>query len=63
MCPATNTRVPNNKDCHTLLVKVVGGAEGKEEHGCVGEPPLVVHPLLGVGVLIGEAFEVPSSQP
>ena len=46
----------------SILVKLVGGAEGKEGHGFL-ETLLVVHPLLGVGVLTGEAIKVPSIHP
>ena len=46
----------------SVLVEVVSGAEDKEDHGFL-ETCLVVHPLLGVGVLIGEANKVPSNQP
>ena len=46
----------------SILVKVVGGTECKEGHSFL-ETLLVVHPLLGVGVLIGEAIEVPNIQP
>ena len=45
----------------SILVEVVDGTEGKEGHGFL-ETPLVVHPLLGVGVLIGEAIKVPNIQ-
>ena len=43
------------------LAEVVGGTEDKEDHSLL-ETLLVVHPLLGVEVLIGEAIKVPSSQ-
>ena len=46
----------------SLLVKVVDGTEEKEDH-CFLETLLVVCPLLGVGILIGEVIEVPSSHP
>ena len=46
----------------SMLVEVVGSAEDKEDHSFL-ETLLVVHPLLGVGVPIGEAIKVPSSQP
>ena len=46
----------------SILVKVVGGAEGKEGHS-FPETPLVVHPLWGVGVLIGKAIKIPDIQP
>ena len=45
----------------SILVKVVDNAEGKEGHGFL-ETLLVVHPLLGVGVLIQKVIEVPSIQ-
>ena len=45
----------------SILVKVVGGTEGKEGHSFL-ETLLVVHPYLGVGVLIGEPIKVPSIQ-
>ena len=35
----------------SILAKVGGGTEGKEGHGFL-ETPLVVHPLLGIGVLL-----------
>ena len=46
----------------SVLVEVVGNAEGKEGHGFL-ETLLVVHLLLGLGVPIEEAIEVPSIQP
>ena len=46
----------------SILVKVLGGVEGKEDHGFL-KTPLVVHPLLGVGDLIREAIKVPGKQP
>ena len=46
----------------SILAKVGGGAEGKEGHVFL-ETPLLVQPLLEVGVLIGEAIEAPSIQP
>ena len=46
----------------SVLVHVVGSAEDKEDHSFL-ETLLVVHPLLGMGVLIREVTEVPSSQP
>ena len=42
------------------LVKVVDGADDKEDHDIL-ETLLVVYPLLGVRVLIGEVIKVPSS--
>ena len=44
----------------SMLVKVVDGVNDKEDHGFL-ETLLVVHPLLGVRVLIWEVIEVPSS--
>ena len=44
----------------SMLVKVVGSTEDKEDHSFL-ETLLVDHPLLGVEVPIGEAIEVPSS--
>ena len=44
-----------------MLVKVVAGTENKEDHSFL-ETLLVVHPLQGVGGLISEVIEVPSSQ-
>ena len=46
----------------SMLVEVVDCAEGKEDHSFL-ETHLVVHPLLGVGVLIGKPIKVPNSQP
>ena len=46
----------------SILVMVVDGAEGKKGYGFL-ETSLTVHPLLGVGVLIGEVIEVPDIQP
>ena len=46
----------------SILVEVVGGAEDKEDHGFL-ETCLVVHPLLGVGVLIKETIEVSCKHP
>ena len=46
----------------SILVKVVGGTEGKEDHSFLGTA-LVVHPLLEVEDLIGEVIKIPSSQP
>ena len=46
----------------SVLAKVGGGAEGKEGHSFL-HTPLVVHPLLGVGVPIGEVIKVPNIQP
>ena len=46
----------------SVLVEVVGGAEDKEDHSFL-ETLLVVHPLLGMGILIREVIKVPSSQP
>ena len=46
----------------SVLVKVVDGADDKEDHDFL-KTLLVVHPLLGVGVLIREAIKVPSSEP
>ena len=45
----------------SVLVEVVDGAEGMEGHSFL-ETPLMVHPLLGVGVLIGEAIKLPNIQ-
>ena len=45
----------------SILAKVGEGAEGKEGHGYL-ETPLVVHPLLGVGVPIRSVIEAPSIQ-
>ena len=44
----------------SVLVRVVGGTEGKEEHSFL-ETLLVVHPLLGVGGPIGEMIKVAKS--
>ena len=44
----------------SMLVEVVGGVEDKEDH-TFSETLLVVHPLQGMGVLIREVIEVPSS--
>ena len=44
----------------SVLVKVAGSAEDKEDHDFL-ETLLVVHPLPWVGVLIGEGIEIPSS--
>ena len=46
----------------SILAKVGGGTEGKEGHSFL-ETSLVVHPLQVVGILIGEAIEVPNIQP
>ena len=46
----------------SVLVKVVGDTEDKEDHSFL-ETLLVVHPLLGLGVPTGEGIKVPSSQP
>ena len=46
----------------SILVKIGGGTEGKEGHSFL-ETPVVVHPLLGVGVLIGDVIKVPDIQP
>ena len=43
-----------------MLVEVVDGIDNKENHDFL-ETLLVAHPLLGVGVLIGEVINVPSS--
>ena len=51
-----------SRDILIILVKVVGGTEGKENNGFL-ETPLVVHAPLGVGVQIGEEIKVPGSQP
>ena len=45
-----------------VLPKVGGGARGKEDHGSL-ETLLVVHPLLGVGVSVGEVIRAPIIQP
>ena len=45
-----------------MLVKIVGSTEDKKDHSFL-EILLVVHPLLAVGVLLGELIKVPSSQP
>ena len=45
-----------------MSVEVVGSTEEKEDHGFL-ETHLVGHPLLGVRVPVGEATEVPNSQP
>ena len=42
--------------------EVEGGTKGKENHDS-WETLLVVHPLLGVGVLIGETITAPGIQP
>ena len=44
-----------------VLVKVVDGVKGKEDLG-FPETPLVVHPVLGVGVPIGEGIKAPGIQ-
>ena len=44
----------------SMLVKVVDGIDNKKDHNFL-ETLLVAHPLLGVGVLIGEVIKVPSS--
>ena len=46
----------------SILVEVVGSTEDKEDHSFL-ETLLVVHPLLGMGVLIEEVIKVASSQP
>ena len=46
----------------SMLFEVVGGIEDKEDHDFL-ETLLVVHPHLGVGVLIREVSKVPSSLP
>ena len=46
----------------SIQVEVGGGTEGKEGHGFL-ETHLLVNPLLGMGVLIGEAIKVPDIQP
>ena len=46
----------------SILVKVIGSTEDKEDHSFL-ETLLVVHPLVGVGVPVGEVTDVPSSQP
>ena len=46
----------------SVWAKVKGGAESKEDHSSL-ETLLVVHPLLGVGVLIGKVIRAPSIQP
>ena len=46
----------------SMLVEVAGGTEDKEGHSFL-ETCLVGHPLLEVGVLIGELIKVPSNQP
>ena len=46
----------------SIPVEVVGGTKGKEDHGFL-ETPLVVHPLLGVGVPIREVIKAPNIQP
>ena len=55
------TGLGGEKLIFSKLAKVVGGTEDKEDHSLL-ETLLVVHPLLGVEVLIGEAIKVPSSQ-
>ena len=45
-----------------MLVKVVDGIDDKEDHYFL-ETLLVAYPLLGVGFLIREAIEVPSTWP
>ena len=46
----------------SILVEVVDGTKGKEDHGFL-ETPLVVHPLLGMGVPIREAIKPPGIEP
>ena len=46
----------------SILAKVGDGTEGKEGYG-FPETPLVVHPLLGLGVPIGEVIKVLDIQP
>ena len=45
----------------SVLVEVVAGAEDKEDHDFL-ETLVVVHPLVGVGVLTGEVVKAPNSQ-
>ena len=45
----------------SILAKVEGGTKGMEDHGS-WETLLVVHPILGVGVLLREVIGVPSIQ-
>ena len=45
-----------------MLDKVVDNVDDKKDHHFL-ETLLVAHPLLGVGVLIGEVIKVPSSPP
>ena len=44
-----------------VLVEAVGGVEDKEDHNFL-ETNLVVHPLMGFRVLIGEVIKVPSNK-
>ena len=44
----------------SILAKVVGGREDKEDHDFL-ETLLLVHPLLGVEVPISKMIKVPSS--
>ena len=46
----------------SILIEVVDSIDDKGDHNFL-ETLLVAHPVLGVGVLIGEAIKVPSSQP
>ena len=46
----------------SVLVEIVDGTDDKEDHDSL-ETLLVVHPLLGMGGLIGEVKKVPRSQP
>ena len=53
---------PEWRNTHSQHTGWGSGTEGKENHSFL-ETLLVVHPLLGVRVLIGEAIKVPSIQP